>query len=720
MAVVNTPAAWAQTITTIVGDGVGGPATNTEFNHVSDVYVDADGTILTATRLGGAGIRRIDPVSGLVSRVAGYGGRSSIVVLDPVPIGEIGILPLSVHVDPAGDPIFFDGSSHSLIRVDLATGLAERLAGLGFPGYFGDGGSATLSALNIVSGLSVAANGDIYLADTNNHRIRKIDATSGIITTVAGDGTEGFAGGGLAVDAFLDNPSGVFITSAGEVFIADKDNHRIRKVSTGGAISTIAGTGVATYTGDGGLAAGAALNKPEGVFVASDASIYIADTGNDAIRKIVGGTITTVVGGLTGFDGDGGQATLARLDEPRKVWVDAVGDIYIADRENFRVRMVDISTGIISTIAGGGIGDGLPAFQSSLNSPSGVFVNTIGDIYIADRYHHVVRKVDASTGLISTVAGTGISGFSGDNGPAVVAQLDTPWDVHLDADDNIYISDRENQRIRRVDATTGIITTVVGSGAQGFGGDLGPATGASLNDPGGIFVSSAGDIYFADEMNNRVRKVTGGIVTTVAGDGTQAGGGDGGLATSAQVSSPNGVFVNAAGDLYIAHGWIRKVDASTGIISTISSTVEALDVFVDVNGDIFVASPNQIRLVDETTGTWTAYAGTDDSGFSGDGGAAIDAKITSAEALFGDADGNLYIADAESHRIRKITPGPAAPVLVDFAGLTNLPYKPTLEWNDVNNAVSYTLEWSNDAAFTISTIISGISQSQYTFNPNVA
>ena len=558
--------------------------------------------------------------------------------------------------------------------------------------------------------MDVADNGDIYIADTNNHRIRKIDAASGIITTVAGNGTSGYSGdGGPATSAMLDTPTDVFVDAAGQIFIAERFNNSVRMVSVGGIISTVT----------------AALSWPRGVFVTSDQSIYIADTRNNAILKIVGGNTTTIAGGINGVDGDGGLATLARLNEPRKVWVDADGDIYIADTDNNRVRKVDVSTGLISTIGGGGDENGLPAIQATLDYPLGAFVNTNGDLYITSRQRHTVRRVDSMTGTISIIAGTGINGFSGDGGPAVAAQLEQPSDVHLDSNNNVYILDQENQRVRKVDAATGIITTVVGSGAQGFGGDLGAAVGASLNNPNGIHVSAAGDIYIADTVNNRVRKVSGGIITTIAGDGTNASGGDGGSAVSAQVSRPANVFVNGNGDLYIAElqgGSLRKVDVATGIISTISSTVEARDVFVDGDGNVFVASANQIRLVDETTGTWTAYAGTDDSGFSGDGGAAIDAEIDFADCVFGDETGNLYICDSGANRIRKITPAPllAAPILVDFEGLTTMPYTPTLEWNDVNNAVSYTLEWSNDAAFTTSTVVSGITQSQYTFSEQLA
>ena len=294
--------------------------------------------------------------------------------------------------------------------------------------------------------------GNLYIADTGNHRIRKVDS-SGIITTIAGTGERGFGGDGrAAVAAQLWSPAGVVLDRAGNLYIADRGNHRIRKVDSSGVITTFAGTEERGFGGDGGPAVKAQLWSPSGVATDSTGNLYIADRGNQRVRKVdFLGVITTVAGtGERGFGGDGRPADQAQLTSPADVAVDGAGNIYIADRGNYRIRKVD-SSGTITTFAGTGDrrfgGDGGPADEAHLWSPYGVAVDDAGNIYIADESHNRIRMVDSS-GIISTVAGSGWSGYGGDGGPAAEARLSSPYSVAVDSGGNIYIADRSNHRIR--------------------------------------------------------------------------------------------------------------------------------------------------------------------------------------------------------------------------------------------------------------------------------
>ena len=332
--------------------------------------------------------------------------------------------------------------------------IITTIAGNGVAGGSGDDGPATQATLNTPASLAIDTAGNVFVADAFNHRIRKI-SPSGDVTTLVGTGEAGADGdGGPAADARLRLPLGVAVDSAGTLYIADTYNHRIRKVTSDGIISTVAGTGVSGYGGDGGPGTAAMLAYPTSVALASDGTLYIADTSNHRVRKLaVDGTITTVAGmGAAGYNGDGGPATLARLNNPRGVAVSAEGKLYIVDRENRRIRMVD-ADGLISTIAGTGSsgfnGDRGQATQATLRAPYGVAVDRQGNLYIADTFNHRVRKV-TTDGSISTVAGSDQFGYSGDGWAAGFAALHYPLGVAVDIAGNLYVADSFNHRIRKV------------------------------------------------------------------------------------------------------------------------------------------------------------------------------------------------------------------------------------------------------------------------------
>ena len=333
----------------------------------------------------------------------------------------------------------------------VAQATITTFAGTGVPGFSGDGGPAVQAQLNLPGDVAVDGAGNVYVADTNNHRIRKVDP-SGTTATIAGTGVPGFSGdGGPAVQAQLNLPGDVAVDGSGNVYIADTNNHRLRRVDSSGTTATIAGTGVSGFSGDGGPAVQARLNLPGDVAVDGSGNIYIADTNNHRIRKVdPSGTITTIAGtGVSGFSGNGGPAVQAQLYLPDGVAVDGSGNVYIADTNNHRIRKVDPS-GTITTIAGTGVsgfsGNGGPAVQAQLYLPDGVAVDGSGNVYIADTNNHRIRKVDPS-GTITTIAGTGVSGFSGNGGPAVQAQLYLPDGVAVDGSGNVFIADTNNHRI---------------------------------------------------------------------------------------------------------------------------------------------------------------------------------------------------------------------------------------------------------------------------------
>ena len=437
-----------------------------------------------------------------------------------------------------------------------------------------------------------------------------------IITTIAGSGAIGlgygnFSGdGGQATAAKLNCPQGVTLDDIGNLYIADTYNSRIRMINTTGIISTIAGSGTAGFSGDGGQATAAELNQPLQILFDPTGNMYIVDGGNRRIRMVnTAGVITTIAGnGIAGFSGDGGQATAAKLKRPNEIAFDASGNLYIADTGNERIRKVN-TAGIISTIAGTGImgfaGDGGQATAAKLNDPCGITIDTPGNLYIADYYNNRIRMINTA-GIISTIAGTGVGGFAGDGGQATAAEINKPNDgIVLDALGNFYIPDAGNNRIRKVN-TLGIISTIAGSGTAGFSGDGGLALSAGLNFPIAVTLdSSLCNLYIADAINNRIRMVTNAEVSITVNSPSICIGNTATLTASGAANytwSPSTNLNTNLGSTVIS---TSTVNATYTVMSTLSSCSNSATLSLTIN-PLPTVSVNSPTICAGDTGTLSA------------------------------------------------------------------------------------------------------------------
>jgi len=596
----------------------------------------------------------------------------------------------------------------------------------GTSGATGDGSLASSATLNNLYKVAVDTNGNIYIADRGNHAIRKVDISTGNISTVAGTiGSDGETGdGGVATSATLDDPSGVAVDTNGNIYIADTSNHAIRKVDIStGNISTVAGTlGTSGATGDGGLATNATLNFPYDIAIDLSGNIYIADKSNHAIRKvdITTGNISTVAGtiGSDGATGDGGLATSATLKYPYGVDVDLSGNIYIADKGNDAIRKVDITTGNISTVAGtleisGVTGDGGLATSATLNAPYGVNVDTSGNIYIADTSNNAIRKVDISTGNISTVAGTlGASGRTGDEESATSAKLNSPTGVFVDDSGSIYIADRNNQAIRKVQSVTKLSGTPTNADVGVHDVNLTLSDGINeVEHNFQISVINVNDMPTASDITLTIDEDTpktfgnteaiainfqdvdgdtldAMYITSLPAKGTLTLSDTNVVLNQRLVPLQIGLLkyiplANESGTPYTTFNFkvsdgdlnstehtvtinVNNVDDMPTITSTEVTSVDEDSEYsytlagVDIEGDDLAWSvksgtnlPSWLSLSSSTK--INTIAGTISSaGLIGDGGLATDAKLHFPQDITLDSSGNIYIADTSNNAIRKV------------------------------------------------------------------
>ncbi|MEI6184960.1 MAG: hypothetical protein WCP65_05475, partial [Bacteroidota bacterium] len=580
-------------ITTVAGNGTtgfsgdGGAATVAQLYNPSDVAVDGSGNLYIADNFNHR-IRMVN-TSGIISTVAGtstggYSGDGGDPLLAKINANNIA-------VDANGNLYFADGSNNRIRKISTSN-IITTIAGNGTAGFSGDGGVATSAKVSGPLNVTIDGSGNLYIADGGNARIRKVN-TSGIISTVAGYGVAGFGGdGGSAIQAVIGSNLKIAVDIAGALYISDGDNGRIRKVGTNGIINTIAGNGEVGYSGDGDAATNESLYRPNNLTIDRAGNLYIADQSNGRIRKVnTGGIISTVAGNGSSVYVEGIAATSVGIN-PNNVVVDTAGNLYITDG-NY-VRKVD-KNGIITTVVGNGnfspaSGDEGAALSASLVATY-VAIDATGNLYIADSWNNQIRKVSVN-GIISTVAGNGTAGFGGDGGAATSANLNYPTGVYVDNSGNIYIADQYNARIRKVN-TSGIISTIAGNGTSAFSGDGAAATAASLNSPTCVFGDGNGNIYIGDQSNNRIRVVNSiGIISTVAGDGISTFKGDGGIATLASFNSPTGVVTDASGNVYIADGGnnrVRKV-AMPASISSFSPTNGCAGTLVTIKGIGFIGA----------------------------------------------------------------------------------------------------------------------------------
>jgi uncharacterized protein (TIGR03437 family) len=610
-----------------------------------------------------------------------------------------------IAVDRWGNLYLSDTDNHRVRKISTS-GVITTLAGTGVPGFSGDGGPATSAQLNTPYGLAADLAGNLYVADYGNDRVRRI-GPDGVITTVAGGGALDI---GAATGARLVTPRNVAVDAAGNLYFSEFERHRVRKVIPAGIISTVAGTGLAGYSGDGGSAVNAQLNFPAGLALDRFGALYIADSHNARVRKIAGGVISTYLGdsGSTPLPTPVGVAVdvagtlyvacldlvhsytvagawtnvaaLAQLPSPRDLAVDLNGDLYVADSTYIR----RVANSQIQTVAGDGylraVGDGGPATNALLLRPSAIALDSAGSLYIADTGTQRVRQV-LPTGAIRTLAGTGVAGPAADNVVASAATLNGPSGVAVDAAGDIVIADEWNQRIRQVTAD-GLIHNLVGTGKSGSPVAGAPPPGTPLSAPYGVCTGRGGKLFVVVLGSDVVfQAAPQALVIAAAGNGTSGNTGDGGPAYLAQLNGPSACALDSAGNLFIAdtgNHSIRKVDPS-GMITTVAgtgalgfsgdegpATAAGINtprgVVVDDNGDIFIADTGNNRIRQVTPdGLIHTIAGQNAAIFGGDGGPALSAQLTAPGGLLLDGAGDLYFADTGNNRVRRLVPQAAPP-----------------------------------------------------------
>ena len=599
--------------------------------------------------------------------------------------------PWNLAVDSLGNVYVTGGMGSQVVRKISAIGVVTTFAGMEGPplsqGSFADG-IGTAARFQNPTGIAVDSNDNVYVADNLNQTIRKI-TSAGAVTTLAG--SAGFAGSadGTGTSARFKNPEGIAVDSNGSVYVADFGNATIRKITSAGVVTTIAGTAGVKGSADGNGAA-AKFQEPYGVAVDASGNVFVADASNRTIRKISSaGVVTTFAGTAGSYGSVDGTGASAKFGSPYGVAVDSSGDVYVADNSNSTIRKIT-SSGIVTTIAGTasstGLTDGTGA-NARFKYPHGVAVDLSGNVYVADLANSAIRKI-TSTGVVTTIVGSyalwgfDISSSGSADGTGIDTKFKSPTGIAVDINGNVYVGDYGNATIRKITAAA-VVTTMAGT-VGSWGSTDGTGAAAKFYITHGVAADSAGNVYVADTGNYTIRKITSaGFVTTLAGIAGSVGSADGN-GVDARFNNPSGVAVDSNGNVYVAdteNATIRKITAA-GVVTTLAGTAGSIGsadgtgavarlyypygVAVDSSGNVYVADTlnHSVRKI-TSNGLVTTLAGTSGSWGSADG-AGADAKFDYPVGVAVDSSGNVYVADWGNATIRKIT---SAGVVSTIAGI---------------------------------------------------
>eukprot|EP01034_Spumella_vulgaris_P027613 gene27612-34360_t len=645
-------------ISSVIGTGVaadtgnGGPATSARIYAPYQLHGDTSDVYLTLN--GVHTVKVVNLASGILNLVTGTGTAASD--------GDGGLAssasvnsPRGVFVDASSNVYITEIGAYRVRKVSAADGLISTIIGVGIAGTTGDGGPGTSARINSPNQLFVDTVGRLFVADRLGCKVRMLQA--GIVTRFAGNEVQLSTDvTGPATSTSISQVEGVWITTDGVMFLSEFAGNKMKKVSASGQMSTIAGTGVASSVatatnGDGGPAILATFSSLYYLGMDSSGAFYVADSGSNKIRiyppsaqpsltlapsvvpsaspSVQLSDMYSVVNyagtGSFGYSGNGVQATSAAMKNPRCAWFDTSGDGYISDASNQLIRKVAID-GIITTVVGtsnsGDSGSGGPATSADISAPYQL-MGDMNTLYFAANGNHRVKTVDFASGIVTVFTGTGSPGSTGDGGLASSAKLNGPRGIWLDAYQNVYISETSGYRVRKVTAQSGLISTIIGVGQLGSSGDGGAATAVQVGSPDQLYLDSTARLFVADRVNNKVRVLSGGIVTRFAGTETQGSTDITGAATSTNINQPTGVWGTTDGTMFLSEyvgNKAKKVDFG-GLISTIAGT-----------------------------GAGSAVA----SAANGDGGPAILATFNSPYYFGIDSIGSLYLADAGSNKVRKL------------------------------------------------------------------
>jgi hypothetical protein len=592
-------------------DHTDGTGTNARFFNPSAVAVDSSGNVYVADG-GDHTIRKVTP-GGVATTLAGSSGQAGS--SDGSGAGALFLYPYAVAVDASGNVYVADCGNNNIRKVTAAGSVSTLAGAVGFAGSTDGNGTAAL--FNMPQGITVDSSGNVYVADTNNSTIRKV-TSGGVVSTLAG--VPGQTGGsdGTGASARFFNPFGLAVDAAGNIYVADYDNDTVRKVTAAGVVSTLAGSAGSSGSGDG-QGGAARFNHPAAVAVDGAGNIYVIDTSNQTVREITAGGSVTTIAGTPGIGGStNGTGAAASFFYPGGIASTVGGVVYVADTGNHSIRAI-ASPGVVSTLAGSagqkGDADGTGS-QATFEYPYGGSVDGSGHLFVADSGNNTVREVTSGGGATTVAGAGGIAGSS--DGAGSAARFNNPSGTAVDGSGNVYVADTGNSTIRKI-APGGSVTTFAGSaGATGTSDGVGSA--ARFNSPAGVAVDTAGNVYVADTNNDTIRKISaGGSVTTLAGVGGQTGSGDG-AGGSARFNSPHAVAVDGSGNVYVAdffNDTIREISPS-GTVSTIAG------------------SAGQTGFRD---------------------GVGVVARFNQPYGLAVDGSGNVYVADTYNRAIRMIAPG---------------------------------------------------------------